>query len=624
MRRTKAPDGQMSLDIEDNRAYSAGNAEGWSVHDFDPGFPVSESAADCVQAVADEDTDPPLPDEPLAQLRRIACMSNAMDAFSSDAMQALGERALAEYNLDRDSRAGWEAAARASLKALLPAAEAKSYPFENAANIKYPLLTTACLQFAARAYPAIVSGERIVKALVPGAVSDEEARCRADRVETHMSYQLRQLMCEWEEDTDTLLHQLPAVGCAFRKVYWSREQMRPVSQMVSALDLVVNQNAVSLETVPRITQRFELYPHEIDERARAGTFAPVALELHADGSERDASGFAHNRGLGDDSLAPHVFLEQHRNDDLDGDGLGEPWIVTVHEATGQVVRLAANFDLDQVVLDASGTIVRLPRFEYFVKYSFLPDPRGGFYDIGFGELLKPLTECIDSTINQMLDAGHLQNAGGGFIGSGLNLKKSQMRFSPGTYHTVNAPGGVIRDAIVTVPHPGPSAVSQNLLNMLIASAKQITAVQDVLTGDMPRAQAVATTLAQIEQGLKVFTAIYKRIYRALTQEYRLLYALNGRYPDECEYLSILNWKPQVGCMPPSMAADYAARGCRLTPVADPAIVTDMQRLAKAQFLMELSAHPVLGSALDRGRVTRWVLDAANFDHPHGLMTAGST
>ncbi len=584
MKRTKAPDAQVLLDIDD----------------------IAEAAA-CGGT--------------LDTLRRAAAMPNAMDVFSADAVQALGERALAEYRLDRESRTEWEASARASLKAILQKPEPKSYPFENAANIKFPLLTTACLQFAARAYPAIVAGEKIVKALVLARPGDGEARSRGDRIETHMSYQLRHMMPEWEEDTDTLLHQLPAVGCAFRKVFWSREQHRPVSQMVSALDLVVNQNAVSLESVPRITQRFELYPNEVEERVRSGTFASVALELDGADAGDDPLGRTSCAG-GGDSLAPQVFLEQHRNDDLDGDGLAEPWIVTIHEASGQVVRLAANYDLSRAVAGTDGTIVRLPRFEYFVKYAFMPDPRGGFYDIGFGELLKSLTESIDSTINQMLDAGHLQNAGGGFIGSGLNLKKSQMRFSPGTYHTVNAPGGVIRDAIVTVPHPGPSAVSQNLLNMLIASGKQITAVQDILTGDMPRAQAVATTLAQIEQGLKVFTAIYKRIYRALGQEYRLLYALNGRYPDETEYLNSLNWRPAGGEAVPSMAADYALRGCHLTPVADPAIVTDMQRLTKAQFLMELSAHPALGAMLDREAVARWVLAAANFDQPQGLMVGG--
>jgi chaperonin GroES len=605
MTRTIAPDAQLLQDIDgeapDLLADACGWDDGWR---NGPRTPLTTDGA-------------------LDNLRRIAALPNAADEFSPEAVRALGERALAEYRLDRESRAGWETSARASLKAILQTPEAKSYPFENAANIKYPLLTTACLQFAARAYPAIIGGERIVKAFITAQPSDDEARGRADRVETHMSYQLRQLMPEWEEDTDTLLHQLPALGCAFRKVYWNREQMRPVSQMVSALDLVVNQNAVSLETVPRITQRFELYPNEIEERVRNGTFSPLALELHASGGECDAPLPERSQSGDGDSLAPHVFLEQHRYDDLDGDGLAEPWIVTVHEASGEVVRLVANYDLDRAILDADGVIVRLPRFNYFVKYAFLPDPRGGFYDIGFGELLKPLTESIDSTINQMLDAGHLQNAGGGFIGSGLNLKKSQMRFSPGTYHTVNAPGGVIRDAIVTVPHPGPSAVSQNLLNMLIASAKQITAVQDILTGDLPRAQAVATTLAQIEQGLKVFTAIYKRIYRALGQEYRLLYALNGRYPDEPEYLSALNWKPSGACTPPSMAADYTPRGCRLTPVADPAIVTDMQRLTKAQFLMELTAHPALGGMLDRGAVARWVLAAANFDHPAELMVLPS-
>jgi hypothetical protein len=171
----------------------------------------------------------------------------------------------------------------------------------------------------------------------------------------------------------------------------------------------------------------------------------------------------------------------------------------------------------------------IPKEQYFVKYSFIPDPKGGFYDIGFGQLLESLGETIDTTINQMLDAGHLQNAGGGFIGTGIRLKKGgQIKVSPGRFEQIETTGK-LSDQIHMHQFQGPSPVLFQLLGMMVEAAKDITAVKDILTGDTNgKVQTATTTLAMIEQGLKVFTAIYKRIYRALKDEFKLLFELNAR------------------------------------------------------------------------------------------------
>lgn len=604
--------------------------------------------------------------DPIGNLEKLSQSPNVIESFKERDISNLGQEALEEYRIDRESRSEWEQNAKEAMKAILQDKADKNYPWPKASNVRVPLLTTAALQFAARAYPAIVQTPKMVRMEIIGRDSDQKKQERADRVETHMSYQLMKEVRGWEADTDTMLHQLPAIGCAFRKTFFNNEYKRPDARLISAFDLVVNQSAVSLETVPRISHRFDLYPYEIQSRIRGGTFADFDLNAFDGGTEDE--GFRKREQDSQDSMAAHSFIEQHRYHDLDDDGFAEPWIVTVHESSEKVVRIAPNFNIKRATLNRRNQIVTLPRHNYFTKYGFIPDPAGGFYDIGFGLLLRTLSDAIDTSLNQMLDAGHLQNAGGGFIGSGLNLKKSELRFSPGVYHTVNAQGGVIRDSVVHNQHPGPSEALLNLLVMLIDFGKQITAVQDILTGESQRAQPATTTLAQIEQGLKVFSAIYKRIYRALGEEYRILYELNSRYPDQEKYLKILDWQPS-GPMPqisngmpampgaiqgneaptvsppssdeglppgmapnpeamhpemampqpspapvPIMVQDYAYEDCDIYPVADPHMVTDMQRLAKAQVLLELAGHPTIGPTVNQAEIGKRVLQASNIEN----------
>lgn len=516
---------------------------------------------------------------------------NYATKLPDDYIQGLGERVVREFNIDNNSRSDWEKVARAAMDAAGMKVEPKNYPFQKASNVKFPSLITATLQFAARAYPAIVDGPNVVKARVLGKDPDGEKRTKALRISSHMSYQILHEMEEWEEGVDTLLHQIPVVGCAFKKVYRSEERGRSKADLVSAFDLVVNQATETLDNVPRITHKFKLYPHEIEERKRAGIFLDQDLGLAENGSE--------------DRDSPHIFLEQHRLIDLDEDGYTEPWIVTVHEKTRKVVRIVANYDPDTIQIGGR-EIIRIPRNQYFVKYSFFPDPEGGFYDIGWGKLLKPLSDVIDSSINQMMDAGHLQNSGGGFIGSGLNLKRSQLRFSPGKYHAVNAAGSTIRDAIVNLEHPGPSPVLFQLLGLMMEAVKDVTSVQDILTGDDGgRQQTATTTLALIEQGMKVFTAIYKRIYRSLRREFKMLFKLNARYLDDQVYFNILDDEQAVA------RTDYDVDSYDVLPVADPRIVTDMQKMARAQLLRELIAEQ--NPTIDPHAATRRILEAASIE-----------
>lgn len=565
--------------------------------------PVAPSPYDYEYLGGDAElAEPELPPE-LQQLAEWSTADNIAKTLSDDVLAKIGQTAHEKYKIDDASRSEWAESARKAIELVGGKKSSKNWPFENASNVKYPLLQSAVNQFASRAYPAILKDGQLVKVKIEGKDADGSKLGRSQRIEQHMSYQLLHQMEEWEEDTDALIHQLPVVGCCFRKTYWDSAKGRPVSEMISALDLVVNINVPSLGLAPQVSHEHYRYPHEIEERVRKGIY--IDQDLGTADAEADEDKHAES---GEDKDTPHKFIECHCYYDLDGDGLPEPWIVTVHDATMRVVRVAPGYAFEDIETDNEGNILAIKRENYFTKYIFWPDPKGGFYGRGLGHALEDISETINTTLNQMLDAGSLQNAGGGFIGAGLNTKKATLRFSPGVYHTVNAPGSTVRDAIVHVQHPGPSTVLFQLLGQLVDVAKELAGNTDAIQGDIQTNMQPTTLMALIEQGLQQFTAIYKRIYRSLGKEFQLLRKLNARYlPDE-QYQRFLD-----DDQPVSAEQDYSEGDMDIYPVANPNIVTHMQRAARNQFLLEMSRDPELGRFLKKPVILMRILKDSQID-----------
>ena len=537
----------------------------------------------------------PRPSRALAALKKLIASPNIAEDLDEELLARIGRKVVEEFEIDLQSREdeGWTRRNEAALRLAMQVKEAKTYPWANASNIKYPLIATAAIQFNARAYPAIVDGPGVVKGKVLGRPS-EEKRARAERVARHMSYQLLEEMDGWEEDTDRLLVMLPITGTVFRKSWFNPAKGKNDSEIVTPEKLVVNYWAKPLDACPRVTQVCEYYPHEAAERFRSGAWREIELGRAAD--------------AGADDEAPHDFLEQHRLWDLDEDGYPEPYVVTVHRETGRVARITARFDEDGIRLDGKGEVVAIRPVQYFTKYGFIPSMDGSFYDIGFGALLDALNETINSTMNQLMDAGHLANVQGGFIGA-TGLKGGALSFKPGEWKRVEAAGPDLRAAIVPLPVKEPSGVLFNLLGLLVEAAKDITATKDILTGDAAGANTpVGTTLAMIEQGLKVFTAIYKRVHRALKQELAALARLNRLYLEDQAYFVFQDEEGVVA------RADYEAGDCDIVPVSDPTVVTDTQKVGRAQFLMQF-----LGKGLDDKQIITRVLEAASIPDVAGLF-----
>ncbi len=484
----------------------------------------------------------------------------------------IGQRCLADLQIDENSRKDWLESYSKWLDSAMQVQKAKTTPWPGAANVNVPILTTAAIQFQARAYPAIVDNAQLVKVKVLGPAAEEKSE-RAERIADHMTWQLTEDMPSWEEETDRLLLMLPILGCVFRKTYFSPIERRNVSEMVPAEDFVVNYWTKSLADATRYSQIIRLYAYQVRERVNAGLWRDPGALPPADDKR--------NQNEDDDGLI--LFVEQHCRLDLDEDGYPEPYIVTFAKDSGTVVRISPCFEADDVVMadeGNAGKVVRIERRQYFSKYGFIPAPDGSFYDMGFGMLLEHPGAIINATINQLLDAGALANSQGGFVGSGVNLKAGATRFRLGEWKRVDVMGGTLRENVVPLQLPGPNATLFELLGFMVEMAKGITSVQDVMTGGEENHNApVGTTLARIEQGMKVFSAIYKRIHRAFKADLRMLFRLNRYHLNEQVYFNLNDVPGEV------MAADYEDRDLDVVPMSDPTAVTDLQKMSRVDFLM---------------------------------------
>ena len=554
---------------------------------------------------------------------------NIAEDLDDDELSKIGQKVHREYQLDLGSRSDWEQRTQKAMDLAMQIAGKRQGPWRNSSDVIFPLMTTAAVQFAARAYPAIIQGRNVVRGVVVGddkgqpgqpmmgqdgtpmmrmtpqgpqpvwispPVPPGAKKERATRIGEHMSWQLVDEMTEWVEEMDKMLHILPIIGCTFRKSFYDRGVGCNASMMVLAQNLVINYFAKSMERAPRLTEQLQFYPYEIEEQVRAQLF----LEHHY-GTANNSDG---------DEDAPHEFLEQHRWLDLDEDGYPEPYIVTIHKPTNKVARIVARYDPEGVRLDGpGGRVVQIDPVHYYTKFDFLPNPDNGIYGVGYGQLLGPINESVNTILNQMFDAGSLQIMGGGFIGRGPSLHTGGLKWKMGEWKMVNVPGSTVRESIVPLQHPGPSPQLIPLLSFLIDAGKEVASVNNINSGDVAAQTMQPTTLlALIEQGQKVYTGIFKRVYRGLEKEFDKLFRLNRIYlKTEDKYKRGDEWK--------TITQEDYLEGGGVEPVADPTMVTDMQKMAKAQLLQSLVGHP---NANGLGILKR-VVDAAQIEKPEELI-----
>jgi chaperonin GroES len=506
-------------------------------------------------------------------------------------LEEIGDRVCEDFDTDDASRENWLKRNKEWMKLATQVVEKKMFPWEGAANVKYPLLTTAAIQFGSRAYPALIPSFDIVKAKVLGPDPDGKLTDVANTLSTHMSYQILYEMDGWEEDLDVLCFVLPIVGVVFKKTYYSEKEKKNVSELVSAKDLVVNYYTKSLKKAARYTHVLYYTANEIKECQNYGQFLeydePFGPGMGDDfGMTENATSGTQSVGAEDDDT-PRKILEQYRRIDLDDDDYKEPYIVTVDYETRQVLRITPNFRSDGVEKKDDKVLCIKP-CDWFTKFGFIPNPDGGFYDLGFGLLLGGINESVNTLTNQILDSGTINNMQAGFLAKGLRLTERDLKFKVGEWKVVNALGDDLRKSIVPLPSNPPSPVLFQLLGTLAQAGKELASVAEIFTGKMPGQNTpAATTMATIEQGLKVFTSIYKRIYRSMQQEFMKLYELNRLYmPSDQTIKFVMDVNGKSGSYSVSKF-DYQGMKVKIMPAADPNMVSETQKLMKIQGLHEL-------------------------------------
>lgn len=544
------------------------------------------------------------------KIEKILDSKNLIEDLDEKQLTTIGDEVVTGFDIDVASRKPWEEDIDRWTKLALQISKEKTYPWRGASNVKYPLLATACLQFAARAYPSLVPSDgNVVKFKVIGYDNDGQKAIRAERLSKHMSYQIMFEMDTWEEDMDKLLFSLPIVGTMFKKTYWDSIKQKNCSALIWPKNLVVNYWSKSLEDSERVTEWFELSPRKLKERQLQGLYRDIDLGAPTNSLvfDNEIKGTTQIR-MDEDNITPYLILESHTYIDLDKDGYKEPYIVTVEYSSRKVLRIVPRFtDKDVLVGDNNKVITIIPT-EYYTKYSFIPNPDGGFYDIGFGRLLGTINASVDTIINQLIDAGSLGNLQAGFIGKGLRIKLGESSFRPGEWKAVNATGDDLKKQILPLPVNPPNQVLFDLLQYLVQSGRDLASVAEIFVGKMPGQNTPATTtMASIEQGMKVFTAVYKRIFRSLTNEFRKLYKLNSTYLNPETVVAVLD--------SPVQQAEYDGPPDDVFPGADPAAVSNQEKQQKAQVLLQLLGVGTVNPMV----VTKYVMEAHEIPQPDTFL-----
>ena len=484
------------------------------------------------------------------------------------------------YEEDLESRSEWEDTYTKGLDQLGVKHEERSQPFEGASGVTHPLIAESVTQFQAQAYKELLPSGGPVKTQVLG-LQDAEREEQASRVKNFMNYQIMEVMEEFDPDMDQLLFYLPLSGSTFKKVYFDEAKQRAVSKFVPAQDLVVPYAASDLATASRVTHVLRMDANDVRKMQIAGFYKDVELSKHEQGEDEVRQKIDEIQGTSK-SYTDEVFtiLEMHVDLDIEGfedmgpdgqpTGIALPYIVTIDEGSGQVLAIRRNFE------EGVGLAKKT---QYFVHYKFMPGL--GFYGFGLIHMIGGLGRAATSILRQLIDAGTLANLPAGFKARGVRVRNDDEPLHPGEWRDIDAPGGNIRDAIQPLPYKEPSATLAQLLGALIEGGRRFVSLADQQTGDGNTAAPVGTTVAMLERGMKVMSAIHKRLHYSQRQEFRVLARIfRDNLPPEYPY-DVQGGNRMI------KAQDFDDR-VDVVPVSDPNIFSMAQRVTLAQTQLQLA------------------------------------
>ena len=505
---------------------------------------------------------------------------NLAEFLGDNILDELGTKLSDQYNEYKESRGDWEQSYREGLELLGFKYERRTEPFRGASGVNHPVLAEAVTQFQAQAYKELLPSDGPVRTQILGDVTVAKEE-QAKRVKDFMNYQIMDQMKEYEPEFDQMLFYLPLSGSTFKKVYYDDLLGRAVSKFVPADDLIVPYSANSLEDAEAIVHVVKISENDLRKQQVSGFYRDIDLgkppvtENELQDKKLELEGISK-----DGQEDQYTLYEIHTNLDLEGyedvgqdgepTGIKLPYIVTIAQANNKILSIRRNYQ---------PTDPLKKKINYFVQFKFLPGT--GFYGFGLIHMIGGLTRTATAALRQLLDAGTLANLPAGFKSRGIRVRDDAQPLQPGEFRDVDAPGGNIRDQFMPLPFKGPDATLLQLMGIVVNAGQRFAAIADMQVGDMNQQAAVGTTVALLERGSRVMSAIHKRLYVGLKEEFKLLSNVFKTYLPPTYPYDVPGASRQI------KVADFDER-VDILPVADPNIFSQTQRISLAQSQLQLA------------------------------------
>jgi len=541
---------------------------------------LSEVTPDGAEVIMDEEGGAEVNFDPMSQQQVTQDhFANIAELLPDDVIDPLGSELNENYMQYRTSRKEWEDTYTKGLDLLGFKYVNPTQPFQGASGATHPVLAEAVTQFQAQAYKELLPSMGPVRTQILGRPSRQKEE-QSNRVKNFMNYQLMDVMKEYEPEFDQMLFYLPLAGSAFKKVYYDELLGRAVSKFVQADDLIVPYTATSLADAEAVIHVIKMSENDLRKKQVGGFYRDIEVqpgydqETEVEKKERQLEGVKKTR---DEDI--FTILECHVNLDIEGfedmkegepTGIKLPYIVTIEEGSREVLSIRRNYKQDDPM--------KL-KIQYFVHFRFLPGM--GFYGFGLIHMIGGLSRTATTALRQLLDAGTLSNLPAGFKQRGIRVRDEAQAIQPGEFRDVDAPGGNIKDAFMTLPFKEPSQTLLSLMGIVVQAGQRFAAIADMQVGDGNQQAAVGTTIALLERGSRVMSAIHKRLFVGLKQEFNLLAGVFKTYlPPEYPY-------DVVGAQRNVKVTDFDDK-VDIVPVADPNIFSQSQRISMAQTELQLA------------------------------------
>ena len=503
--------------------------------------------------------------------------TNLAEELDEREVAKIGKDLVRAYEDDKSSRKNWEDQYSKGLRMLGIVVEDRQDPFPGASGVHHPLLAEAATQFQARAIAEMFPAGGPVKTQIIGKTTDKKLE-QAQRVQDFMNFQVTQEIPDYFNELDQMLFYLSLAGSAFKKIYFDNTLDRICSKFVPAEDFVISMENTDLETADRYTQIMKLTRTEIRKHQISGYYKDVPLSKAESNAGANSGDLVEQTLQRLEGMTPsmadkiHTLLEVHANLDVgeDRDGLALPYIVTIDYESQRVLSIRRNWKEEDSL--------RRKR-TYFIHYKYLPGL--GFYGFGLIQMIGGLQHASTGALRALLDSAAFANLNGGFRAKGARIEGGDITVSPGEWVEVEAYGDDLRKSFIPLPFKEPSPTLLQLLGVLTESGRRFASIADAMIGDSAGSGPVGTTIALIEQGSKVFSAIHKRIHQAQGREFKLIYELNGEYLDDEYSFEVIGENKKI------RRKDFSS-SISVVPVSDPNIFSQAQRIALAQTGLQLA------------------------------------